>query len=285
MYSVLRFVPDSTRGEFVNIGAIVGSDELEEWELRTVENLRRARRIDENHILHKVFSIINDIGGEFDQFLEASEESIPSPVRIDEKWLQQFYEDSLNVIQLSKPAPLLADDISLAMQRVFDEFIVDPAYKKMRVITKQAAFSSIKSAYSKNNISGSNLIERAALITKRQSGQLDFVVANSRALQLTQAWSFQIQGHDDLYEQIKSWAWTIHDLRLSGGSVKSNDSEIKISPEVKIDIVYVPPENGEESNVFKEAKYAFQELNAEMIEYENVSIVAERAARLLKKEK
>ena len=44
IYSVLRFVPNPASGEFVNIGAIVGSDENGEWELRTVENAKRARQ-------------------------------------------------------------------------------------------------------------------------------------------------------------------------------------------------------------------------------------------------
>ncbi len=41
-YSILRFVPDPVRGEFVNVAAIVRSDDSEEWRLRVVENSRRS---------------------------------------------------------------------------------------------------------------------------------------------------------------------------------------------------------------------------------------------------
>jgi hypothetical protein len=41
-FSLIRFVPDPARGEFVNISAVAGSDEAGEWELRLVSNLSRA---------------------------------------------------------------------------------------------------------------------------------------------------------------------------------------------------------------------------------------------------
>ena len=45
-FSMLRFVPDPARGEFVNIGAIAGDEETQDWELRLISNLKRARSID-----------------------------------------------------------------------------------------------------------------------------------------------------------------------------------------------------------------------------------------------
>jgi hypothetical protein len=47
IYSVVRFVPDPARGEFVNVGAIVGSEESSEWGLRQIENPVRARAVDD----------------------------------------------------------------------------------------------------------------------------------------------------------------------------------------------------------------------------------------------
>ena len=46
MYSVIRFVPDPIRGEFVNVGVLAGSDESSEWDLRMVESLKRAGDVD-----------------------------------------------------------------------------------------------------------------------------------------------------------------------------------------------------------------------------------------------
>ena len=47
VYSMVRFVPDSARGEFINVGANVGSEESSEWQVWQIENPKRARFIDE----------------------------------------------------------------------------------------------------------------------------------------------------------------------------------------------------------------------------------------------
>src|ERR671914_28990 len=55
-FSLIRFVPDPARGEFVNIGAVAGSDEAREWELRLVSNLSRAKALDDRGVLSNAFA-------------------------------------------------------------------------------------------------------------------------------------------------------------------------------------------------------------------------------------
>jgi len=55
-FSLIRFVPDPARGEFVNIGAVAGSDEAHEWELRLVSNPSRAKALDDRGVLSKAFA-------------------------------------------------------------------------------------------------------------------------------------------------------------------------------------------------------------------------------------
>lgn len=50
-FSLIRFVPDPARGEFVNIAAVVGDDEARDWDLRLISNLRRARALDREGVL------------------------------------------------------------------------------------------------------------------------------------------------------------------------------------------------------------------------------------------
>src|SRR5918994_1994334 len=76
LYSVIRFVPDPIRGEFVNVGILAGSDESSEWELRTVENLRRARSLDEKGLLGLVWSFVDDLGRKADRYAEAVQKSL-----------------------------------------------------------------------------------------------------------------------------------------------------------------------------------------------------------------
>ena len=50
-FSLIRFVPDPARGEFVNIGAIAGDEESEDWDVRWISNYTRARALDSAGLL------------------------------------------------------------------------------------------------------------------------------------------------------------------------------------------------------------------------------------------
>ena len=50
-YSIIRFVPSPTRGEFVNVGVIVGNDATDEWTMEVVGKKSRAAKLDDTGIL------------------------------------------------------------------------------------------------------------------------------------------------------------------------------------------------------------------------------------------
>ncbi len=45
VYSLLRFAPNPATGEFVNLGAVAGSEATGEWGIRHVQNDQRARAL------------------------------------------------------------------------------------------------------------------------------------------------------------------------------------------------------------------------------------------------
>lgn len=283
VYSVLRFCPNPASGEFINIGAIVGSDDSGEWELRTVGNQKRARQIDENGVFDKALSIINDTARGIDEYSDSVDELLPAGDKINEKWLWRFFEDSQNIIQLSPPTPMIADNFDDAMQRVFDELIIDPA-KIKSTLTKQNAYSYARRAYHSHSINfGKSLIEKAVLHTENYWGHLDFTVANGKAVQLTHAWSFQIKDQYDLSEHIKSWAWTVHDLRRNGATILTKDRSVEVPDNVEIGVVCIPPKPDQDERVFSEAKVAFREINANIFEVGKDFSFVDRAADLLKR--
>ena len=104
---------------------------------------------------------------------------------------------------------------------------------------------------------GKNLFNKASFKTQKYAGHLDFAVANGSALQLTQAWSFEVQSPEDLSEHVKSWAWTIHDLRKGGGVIETSQRKIDIPKGVEIDVVCIPPKKDQDDQYFSEVKEAF----------------------------
>ena len=207
VYSLVRFVPDPARGEFVNVGAIVGSDDSSEWQIRQVENAVRARAFDEQSVLDAVWSFIDRVGSHIDKFEQATESLFGPAFEQSEDWLAQMYRDHQNVVQLSPPTPMVADSADDAMDRVFELMVVDPALRKYRFQKKHAALAAVRSAYAHRSLrKGTDLRERVLLQTAHHSGRFDFAVTNGRALQLTQTWSFQVPDQEALAEQVKAWA-------------------------------------------------------------------------------
>jgi hypothetical protein len=283
VYSLIRFVPDPARGEFVNVGAIVGSDSSSEWQVRQVENPVRARAIDDRSLLDGVWSFIDRVGVDIDRF-ELELESLFGPTgELNEQWLEDLYRDHQNIVQLSPPTPMVAETADDAMDSVFELMVLDPASRRYRFKKKHVALAAVRTAYSEVNVrKGIDVRERVQLRTSHHDGRFDFAVTNGHVLQLTQTFSFQVPDQEALAEQVKAWGWTIHDARESGGSISTPDGlSFDVEANVDIEVVYVPPELDQDAPALREAQSIFDELQVNALPVSGASTVASRAHELL----
>ncbi len=120
VYSVIRFVPDNVRGEFINIGVIVGTDDSEHgsaWKFQLTEDWERATQLDSHqspfvlpHVqehLNEVLPMIAGWGDEGD----------------GESKLRQLCHDWQNCVQLSEPLPLVANSCDEALTPTMSLFV------------------------------------------------------------------------------------------------------------------------------------------------------------------
>jgi hypothetical protein len=220
VYSVIRFVPDPARGEFVNVGAIVGSEDSSEWQCRQIGNSVRARAIDERKTLEAVWAFLDRVGREMDEYERGQESLFEPAVELSEAWLQQLYVEHRNVVQLSSPTPMAAKNVDEALDRVFDQMVVEPTLRRHQFQKKNVALAAVRAAYRKYSVQkGVNLRERVALETAHHRERFDFAVTNGRTLQLAHTWSFQVPDQDQVAEQVKAWGWTVQDVQQGGGFV------------------------------------------------------------------
>src|SRR5947207_4887528 len=117
-FSLIRFVPDPARGEFVNIGAVAGSDEAREWELRLVSNLSRAKALDDRGVLSKAFAYAAGLEDHIAALDLLPETGGPEPISTD--MLHRHAAEMQNIVQFSPPAPVAADSAEEALQLVVD---------------------------------------------------------------------------------------------------------------------------------------------------------------------
>lgn len=258
-FSLIRFVPDPARGEFVNIGAVAGSDVAKEWELRLVSNLSRAKALDERGVLSKAFEFAASLEDRIAMLDEAA--STPDAEVMSSSFLRRVSTDMQNVVQVSTPAPVAADSAEAAMDLVFDQLVLDAARKSFTFEKKHRAQGAVRSAYRSHAIPTAAIRERAPVRSGVFDGVFDFAVHNGRTVQLVQCWSFQLPNQSDLAEQVKAWSWLVHEIRRSGGQLAADERDAAVPQDLEIFAVAIPPRADVDSPAYAEAQAAFAEID------------------------
>lgn len=136
-FSLIRFVLDPARGEFVNIGAVADSDEAHEWELRLVSNLSRAKALDDRGVLSKAFAYAAGLEDHIAALDVLPETGDAEP--ISSELLRHRAKEMHNIIQFSPPAPVAADSADAALELVFEHLVLDAAHKSFPFEKKHRA--------------------------------------------------------------------------------------------------------------------------------------------------
>lgn len=285
IYSLIRFVPDPARGEFINVGAIAGSEESSEWGIRKIGNSKRARAIGQSDTptaLQAVWYFIDCIGEIIDNHQDSLEALFPSDIEPSEDWLEGLHADYRNIVQLSPPTPIVATDVDDALDRVFQHAILDPERQQRRGRWKNEMLAATRRAYRRNSVGPSELRERVVLSTELHEDRFDFVVMNGKALQLVRSWSFRDMEAQRLSSQIKSWGWTVRSTRDKGGYIELRDSlSLDVNADVDIEVICIPPDPDQDESIYEEGKSVFKALDVRAVPLEQVNRVGKRARQLL----
>jgi hypothetical protein len=281
---MIRFVPDPARGEYVNIGAIAGDDDAGDWELRLIQNLRRAKAIDDNERLGIALSFA-DVVQEHISAVDRLPETGLEPMSV--ALLDQWVDDMQNVVQFSAPAPIVADSADGALDIVFSELVVDPAAPQFRFAKKHRAVGATSRAYRHHGIPDESVARRVTVESGAYDRTFDFAVFNGHVVQLVQCWSFQLPDQSELAEQVKAWAWVVHELRRQGGHLRLGERTVSIPgrherEDLEVASVYVPPADDQtERRAFDEATAAFAETGVRSYTPEQADAVGRSAAARL----
>ena len=278
-FSLIRFVPDPGRGEFVNIGAIVGDEDSDDWDLRFLSNFRRAKALDARGALPAAIAFATKLDERVDSDGQL-EISGSGPMTIEE--LQTLAAESQNIVQFTAPAPVVADTSEQALDLIFEQLVLDPTSQQFRFEKKHRAQSATRRAYRDHEVPETAVKEHARIESGVFDATFDFAVHNGRAVQLVQCWSFQLPNQDDLAEQVKAWSWVVRELRDRGGALEVNGGSLQVPEGTEIAAVYIPPlDGGDGSPAFEEAQTAFDRNRVEALTPEDADRLGETARRLL----
>jgi hypothetical protein len=284
VYSLIRYVPDPVRGEFVNVGAIAGCDESSEWEIRQVANPARARRLDERGSLSAAWAFMDQLGRAVDAHEAAIQQPTPAEdTLLSEEWLADLWGRYHNVVQLSPPAPMLADSTTEALDDIFTQLVVDPAPHRGGENTKHPALAAVRRAYKAAGLAKAHDVhERVVARARDHRERIDFAVANGRVVQLTQTWSFRVADQDTLAENVRAWGWTVRAIKDEGGTVELGERSIEIPHDVNVAVVMIPPAKSENTAAVNDARAVFEKLQVEAVGVEHADDVAAAASDLLR---
>lgn len=275
-FSLIRFVPDPAKGEFVNIGAIAGDEAAGDWELRIVSNLKRVKALDNRGSLADATAFAVGL----QDHIAALDELTPAVEPISVEFLAARATEMQNILQLTPPAPVAADSAEAAVELVFDQLVLDEAPKSFPFQKKHRALGAARNAYKAYDLQTA-VRERVPVKSGAFDGTFDFAVHNGRVVQLAQCWSFQLPNQGDLAEQVKSWSWVVHELRQGGGAVRMNDARMDIASDLDIYSVVIPPLPDQDAPAYDEARAAFEENGVRELSPDRADELGLNAARAL----
>lgn len=283
IYSIIRCLPEPRTGEFMNVGAVVGDPTSGDWSIRQLSRTDRARRF-AGDAFEVAISFINRLGQELDARQEAMERG-GDP--LGEEWLTALHHDHRGIVQLSPPAPLIAEDSTKALELIFTHMIVETvAQPRQAGITRNVLTSSLREAYRQARIADDLIRPRAFLhVGGHVRARLDFAIANGRAVQLTQAWSFRLADMGDVATHVKAWGYALERFREGDPAqvIDANGNVSTIDPSVDLQVVVATPETPTQRAAYNEAEQVFQDLGAKVHPLEEVAEIGRRAAELIKR--
>jgi hypothetical protein len=275
-YSIIRFVPDPARAEAVNLGLLAGDEETGDWDLRVVSNFRRARAIDTIGALPGALAFIAQLEDYIDDV------SLEGVATFSTDALDRLSIDMRNIVQLTPPAPVVANSAEGAIDVLFDELLVDPAAQRFRFAKKNEAVGSTRRAYREAKLPAEAVAERVAVHAGPYEQPFDFVVHNGEVVQLVQCWSFQLPNQDDLAQQVKAWAWAVREIRDGADPATAGDNlQIPTGQDLDVAAVVIEPRSDDPRTAWDEALAAFEEVHVHRVPPDQADEVAQVAAARL----
>lgn len=278
VYSVLRFVPDPGSGEFVNIGAIAGSDDQSDWSVRTVSNQKRALAIDKAGILENVMARATGL----QRIVTSSQVALDlgETPEANEQWLERLHRQHARVLQISEPAPIMAESADEALDLIFRELVTDPAKGQRGFRTKSHAHSVLGAAYRTAGLGKEKTVERPLVEGIEHPAKFDFAVANGKAVQLSSAWSFEVADLRELTTDVRAWAFAVEALRDSAGAWLTNaaSERVHVPSDTDVEVLYLPPKTESGKDALEEALNAFRRVHVEARSEMEAALIAKVAS-------
>ena len=292
-YWLLRYVPDTLRGERINLGVLVGRDGGD-WALRRVRSFARANRLGGDAA--RVAPWLDWLAREIEDYqappllaepaegygqnwsLAGSDAEAFSSARV--RRLQSRLNNS---IQISDPTAVEGESAQSTAAFLFN-FLVSEMSISPRSTTRRRLVAELRQQYEAVALVdvGRTLETRPIANVGLQRGRFDFAVVNDEVNQLSQVWSFDLSDTEKLEQDIHAWSYLVTRIRDDGGNLGRRNGlhGRRIGSDVPITAVYQTPahyKKNAQMDVFHAAREAWSDLNVNLVPSEELDRVAKDA--------
>jgi hypothetical protein len=286
-YWILRYVPNAVREEFINIGVIVGHDADGDWAMRRIHELGRANRLGGDPRLAGDWLL------RLEQVIKPTHSSIwaltldysrdQSAERPSFSWIDRIQRHSRNNFRLSEPKPIRAASAAEAAELLFNTLVLMPKEVERRRERPEAVRELYRAMHT--YVPDKDLQRHVNLTAGRQRTRFEFAVGRERIAQLSQIWAFNVKHTERLNQSIQASGYAVARLRRSGGLLvnpgRKHNNVFDISTDVALRVVYIPPENAEQKEVFRIAEDSWNDLGMQAFPHGQEEQIAKEAQALI----
>lgn len=267
-YWVIRHVPSPVRGEYVNIGLIVGASG-HDWAIQHVESFARANRIGGE---------ASRAAGFLDRLASRVEDTLLPPAMqlrndnqpLTEAWLESLRPHLQNTVQLSHPRPISAGSADDAL-RIIYPLLIEEAAPVLRPNRRTNVVRAVRRYYADlpELHKGTNFLTDVRVRVGRQRGQFDNALGQVSPELLTHAWSFQLEKIEPVEERIGAWNFLLSRMRDSdsGGLIlETRDGSVRtLDHDVRVQVVHDTPTGPEQREALERAREAWNLLHIDVV--------------------
>lgn len=265
-YSVVWYVPDPVRGERINVGVVVTSQDGSLAAAKFPQNFLRARAFGRERA-----DFLKEFARTVEQQAQAQLNMLDAG-RCDLEWLQRLSREWSNSIQLSEPrVSTLAVDALL--NQVYETFVREPAARAHGFRDRRSVAGLARRALKKAILDLADRPEAADVVQQRttipgkfETHRFDIAIVNGRPLLGAQAISFEVPESEALQRDVDAVAWAIDDVR-------------KRYKTTELAVVALPPVGSRRSTtIFNKARRMYRGLDAQFVVEEDVEVWASETA-------
>jgi len=275
-YWIVRYVPDPVRGEFVNLGILVGRDGFD-WHFKAVSSLRRANRLGGDptiagywlrELARMTASLNNAQRADPEPILAAVADSGDISAAIVSRLAGRLN----NAVQISPPYPIVAKSAADGVDMLFDHLVADPQVQTRSVYGTRVS-SYFAQEFRRSLPDGARAIvqPKPHVIVGSAPRTASFAVTDSRVEQITNAWSFNLSDVDLVSTQIQAWAGHMGRLRRRGGTLEAKGQPTLVIPnDVQLRVVYEEPQSEPGRAALRIAQDVWSDID-QMVAYPNAN--------------